>query len=305
MRSDRNVFAWLQLVRLPNVFTAVADVAMGYLVTNGELEPRRDFASLVVTSCLLYLSGVVLNDAFDAPVDTVEQPGRPIPSGRVSRETAAVVGWSLLISGVLVAWSLSWRVNDWRPGAVASLLAICILLYDGGLKRTRLGPMVMGECRLLNVLLGMSLMVVPWFKREVLIALGIGIYIMGVTMFARTDAHESSRRQLIKGMAVLLAGMAILAGVPALTHDRPPIAVSQTGWYLLWAALGLIIARRCLMAVFEPSPQRVQAAVRHCVHSIIVLDAAVCVGYASPYWGFAVLLLLFPTMILTMWLNAT
>jgi 4-hydroxybenzoate polyprenyltransferase len=297
--------AWLQLVRLPNVFTAVADVAMGYLVTNGELEPRRDFASLVVTSCLLYLSGVVLNDAFDAPVDAVEQPGRPIPSGQVSRETAAVVGWSLLISGVLVAWSLSWRVNDWRPGAVASLLAICILLYDGGLKRTRLGPMVMGECRLLNVLLGMSLMVVPWFKREVLIALGIGIYIMGVTMFARTDAHESSRRQLLKGMIVLLAGMAILAGVPALTHGRPPIAVSQTGWYLLWSALGLIIARRCVMAVFEPSPQRVQAAVRHCVHSIIVLDAAVCVGYASPYWGFAVLLLLFPTMILTMWLNAT
>ena len=59
------------------------------------------------------------------------------------------------------------------------------------------------------------------------------------------------------------------------------------------------------MAIFEPSPRRVQAAVRHCVHSIIVLDAAVCVGYAGPYWGFAVLLLLFPTMLLTLWLNAT
>jgi 4-hydroxybenzoate polyprenyltransferase len=290
---------------LPNVFTAIADVAMGYLVTHGDLEPRRDFAVLVTVSCLLYLSGIVLNDVFDAAVDAVEQPGRPIPSQRVSHQAAAVVGWSLLAGGLAVAWLLSFDVNDWRPGAVATLLAVCILLYNGGLKRTRLGPMVMGECRLLNVLLGMSLMVVPWYKREVLIALGIGIYVMGVTMFARTDAHESSRRRLMNGMMVLVAGILILAGVPAITRDRPPIVVSHAGWYLLWSAIGLIIARRCVMAVFEPSSKRVQAAVRHCVHAIIVLDAAVCVGYASPYWGFAVLSLLFPTIILTMWLNAT
>ena len=59
------------------------------------------------------------------------------------------------------------------------------------------------------------------------------------------------------------------------------------------------------MAIFDPTPPRVQAAVRHCVLSIIVLDAAVCVGYAGPYWGFAVFALLFPTMLLTLWLNAT
>ena len=37
---ESRAFAWLQLLRLPNVFTAVADVTMGYLVTKGELEPR-------------------------------------------------------------------------------------------------------------------------------------------------------------------------------------------------------------------------------------------------------------------------
>ena len=215
LRSDKKLFAWLQLVRLPNVFTAVADVTMGYLVTHGDLEPRRDFASLAIASCLLYLSGMVLNDVFDAEVDATEHPDRPIPSGRILRRSAAVVGWGLLISGALVAWILSFRVNDWRPGATATLLAACVLLYDGGLKRTRLGPMVMGECRLLNVLLGMSLLVIPWGKREVLIAVGIGVYIMGVTMFARTDAHVSSRRRLAKSFAVLLAGMVILAAVPA------------------------------------------------------------------------------------------
>jgi len=71
------------------------------------------------------------------------------------------------------------------------------------------------------------------------------------------------------------------------------------------SARAKLLAAFLEMAVFEPTPKRVQSAVRNCVHSIIVLDAAVCIGYASPYWGFAVLSLLLPTMLLTLWLNAT
>src|SRR5262245_43199121 len=123
-------FAWLQLLRLPNVFTAVADVTMGYLVTHIDRDLTHEFAFLVAISCLLYLSGIVLNDVLDARIDAEEQPMRPIPSGRVSRQAASIVGWGLLCGGVLVAWSLTWWVNDWRPAAVASLLAVCILLYN-------------------------------------------------------------------------------------------------------------------------------------------------------------------------------
>jgi 1,4-dihydroxy-2-naphthoate octaprenyltransferase len=300
------IVAWLQLLRLPNVFTAVADVMMGYLVANrGEILSIENLVVLAVVSILLYLSGMVLNDVFDAEVDARDRPDRPIPSGRVSLKAATFVGWGMLIGGLAVAWLLSFKVNDWRPGVVATLLAACILLYDGALKRTRLAPLLMGECRMFNVLLGMSLMLIPWGKAEILIAIGIGVYIIGVTIFARTEAHITGRTRLSAGVGVLISGMAILAAVPWITVDRPPIAVDHRGWYLLWSALALIIGRRCGMAIFEPSPQRVQTAVRHCVHSIIVLDAAVCVGYASPYWGFAVLLLLFPTMLLTLWLNAT
>ena len=296
---------WLQLLRLPNVFTAVADVLMGYLITHHNLEPIPHFVLLVAASCLLYLSGIVLNDVFDADVDAGDRPDRPIPSGRVSLRAASAAGWIMLASGVLVAWFVSILANDVRPGAVAVCLAACIVLYDGAVKRTVIAPLVMGECRMLNVLLGMSLAILPWDKAELMIALGIGVYIMGVTIFARTEARSSTRSRLVSGLLVLLAGIATLAGVPALTANRPPLVVSQSGWYLLWAALGLITARRCLLAVLYPIPPRVQAAVRHCVHSIIVLDAAVCAGYAGPFWGLAVLLLLVPTLLLTWWLDAT
>jgi 4-hydroxybenzoate polyprenyltransferase len=308
-------FAWLQLLRLPNVFTAVADVAMGYLVTHGNLQPPNQFAMLVAASCLLYLSGMVLNDVFDADEDAREQPMRPIPSGRISLRAATLVGWAMLASGLLMGWVASVTTRDLRPGIIATLLAACIVLYDRVVKRTPVAPLVMGACRALNVLLGMSLAPlaaeaaspkVEWGTRAGwMIAAGMGVYIVGVTVFSRTDARTSSRGHLIAGLAVLLAAMSILATVPVFTNNRPPLVVVQNGWFLLWILLALITGRRCVAAIIDPSPLRVQTAVRHCVHSIIVLDAAVCVGYASPFWGFAVLSLIFPTVALAAWLRAT
>ncbi|MCC7476368.1 MAG: UbiA family prenyltransferase [Pirellulales bacterium] len=297
--------AWLKLLRLPNVFTAVADVVMGYVVSRGELQPALHVAMLVGTSCLLYLSGMVLNDVFDAAVDAVEQPHRPIPSGRISSEAAASVGWVLWCAGIAFGWATTVVANDWRPGLVASVLALLIMLYNGGLKSTRLGPLVMGECRFMNVLLGMSLSLFLWGKAELLIAAGVGVYVLGVTIFAATDAMVSRRSRLGAGLAVLLGGMGLLAAVPWLSGDRPPLELTKTSWYFLWGALATITLHRCWQAIREPSSPCVQRAVRHCVQSIIAVDAAVCVGYAEPMWAFAVLGLFIPTLVLTIWLRAT
>lgn len=311
----RHVFAWLQLLRVANVLTAVADVAMGYIVTHGSVTQPPHLALLAVSSCLLYLSGMVLNDVFDADVDVRDRPGRPIPSGRISPRAAAAAGCGLLTCGVLVASLASYSASDGRPALIAMMLAACIVLYDAVLKRTPLAPIAMGACRALNVLFGMSLATssadlanlhVRWASlTAALIAAGLGIYIVGVTIFARTDAHTSSRGRLLAGLAILLGGMLLLAAVPFISRHDPPLMVQESGWYLLWAVLALVTGRRCTLAVLEPSPARVQAAVRHCVQSVIVLDAAVTVGYAGPLFGLAVLVLIFPTVLLAWWLRAT
>ena len=318
--------SWLQLLRLPNIFTAVADVMMGFLVTHGALQPVPHFTLLVAASCLLYLSGMVLNDVHDAELDARERPQRPIPSGVVPLATAAKFGWALWVSGVLAAWFVSFAAGDWRPGFIGTLLGACVVFYDFALKQAPIAPIVMGACRMLNVLLGMSLahraslateVASPngagweslrasgWTVTEWMIALGIGIYIAGVTWFARSEARASSRAQLIGGTSVLLAGIGLIASLPAWSDSDPIVVVQARGWYLLWAVLALIIARRCVLAILQPSPQRVQMAVRHCIHSIIVLDAAITLGYVGIFWGCAILLLIFPTLLLTFWLNAT
>ena len=221
----------------------------------------------------------------------------------------------MLASGVLVAWYASFIASDWRPGVVATLLAVCVVLYDAVLKRTPFAPLAMGACRMLNVLLGMSLGPlaaeaaspnVRWGTTAAwLIAIGIGIYIVGVTIFARTDARASSRAHLVGGLVVLLVGMGLLAAMPSCRQHDPAARGEPKRLVSVVGVLALVTARRCALAIFEPSPQRVQAAVRHCVQSIIVLDAAVCVGYAGPIWGLAVLALIFPTVLLAQWLKAT
>jgi len=77
------LLAYLRLFRLPNVFTAMADVAMGFLFVRQSLEPISMFACLLVASSLLYTAGMVLNDVFDYEVDRQERPQRPLPSGQI------------------------------------------------------------------------------------------------------------------------------------------------------------------------------------------------------------------------------
>lgn len=306
--------AYLELMRFPAVFTALADVAMGYLVTRGALHPPATFALLATVSALLYLAGMVLNDVFDAEADAQDRPQRPIPSGRVCRKRAAFVGWSLLVAGVLLAAHVSAHGADWRPAILAAGLAGCIVLYDAGAKRTALGPVAMGCCRMLNVLLGMSLAAEgrwpfdprPWTTAEWAIAAGVGIYIAGVTWFARTEAHVTSRRQLLGGIAVMLAGLTALATSPRWGAPRSVrFFTEHDSWPLLWIALALVILGRFSVAATRPEPRRVQSAVRNALRALIVLDAAVVLGWVGPAWSCAVIALLAPMLLMERRFNTT
>jgi 4-hydroxybenzoate polyprenyltransferase len=206
------LLAYMQLFRLPNVFTAVADVLLGFVLTHdGTFEPGRVLALLVGASCLMYLAGMVLNDVFDQAIDARERPHRPIPSGRIHPAFARTLGVTMLVLGAALGALASRTSPDWRPAIVAVSLALTVLLYDRALKQTFLGPIAMGGCRMLNVLLGMSASPEPWSTQYVLIAAGVGIYIAGVTWFARTEARDSSRAQLAVASVVMVAGLALAA----------------------------------------------------------------------------------------------
>lgn len=313
------LLSYLRLFRAPNVFTAVADVAMGVVFVNTSTGSWIPVACLLGASCLLYTAGMVLNDVFDVAVDSRERPHRPIPSGQITLAWARWLGFEFLVVGVILGWCAGFAGGlvplPWRSGAVATCLAACVLLYDGVLKNTFVAPLAMGACRFFNVLLGMSLGAVAvegawgfagYTTSHLLVAGGIGLYIAGVTWFARTEATTSNRGLLIWGTAMMAAGIGMLALFPMIQETGIQYRLDeQYVWPLVLFMLTFTILRRCVLAIYNPQPQRVQAAVKQCILSLIILDAAVCLLVADWVWAVAVLALLAPMLLLGKWVYST
>jgi 4-hydroxybenzoate polyprenyltransferase len=317
MRQPQSgLLSWLRLMRLPNVFTALADVTMGFLFVRQSLEPIDAFFCIAVASALLYTAGMVLNDVFDIDIDREERPERPLPSGAISLPVARAFGFALLGLGVVAAWlgGLVFGTDaaaPWRSGLMATLLAALVILYDTWLKRTPLGPLGMGACRFVNVLLGMSLAVehtagwpLGYGPAELLAAGGIGVYIAGVTWFARNEAEESAAVQLIAAIGVMIAGGVLLAS-SAFFMQRLVNIRSPEIFALLVALMLATVLRRAFVATADPTPQNVQMAVKHSILSLIWLDAVVIAAVAPLEYSIGVALLLVPAYLLGRWVYST
>ena len=95
--------AHAQLIRLPNVFTAMADIGLGALVTGSLPQQTTTFMLVLLASTCLYCAGMVWNDYFDVEQDRRERPFRPLPSGRVTMRQALILGTVLMVAGVIFA----------------------------------------------------------------------------------------------------------------------------------------------------------------------------------------------------------
>lgn len=280
--------SYAQLVRLPNVFTALADIGLAALAVGVQPEQAGALALLLLSSACLYCGGMVWNDFFDVEQDQRERPHRPIPSGRIRRPTAALVGAVLLTAGLGLA-----ALAAWRSGAVAAALVVMILFYDGWLKRTWLGPLAMGSCRFLNVNLGLSIHDDYLGAAGLHLALVVGLYIVGVTWFARTEARASSVGALKAAAIVMLLAFLMAVPVP-LWFDAT--TGSQAFLYLL-VALGFMIGIPLCRAIGDPVPATVQAAVKRSILGLVGLDAVLATA-AAGWIGLGLLALLPPALYL-------
>ncbi len=297
------MLAYLQLLRLPTVFTAMADIFLGFLLTHGRFEPWPKFAALLAASSGLYLAGMVFNDVFDVKQDTLERPGRPIPSGRVSKTAAILLGLVLMTIGLVAAFT----VGNWS-GTVALLLIPAVLGYDMVLKRTPLGPLGMGTCRFLNVLLGASDISSPALSELIATAAfgcacGLGLYIVGVTWFARTEAKTSSRLQLLGSLIIVWCGIGALAAVAYRWGGAAP---NPQIVYLILAMIAANVSFRALPAVADPDPERVQPLIPLMLLSYVMLCATMVFWHTgNGQYALLTACLVIPAMILKQFIPMT
>ena len=273
--NSSTLMAWLQLVRLPTIFTALSNILCGFLITHrvpqikvAELTAQKELWLLLFSTSGLYLGGMVLNDVFDAKLDALERPERPIPSGRISLRAAAIFGSLLMLAGVLAAAMVG------TPSLiVATLIVPCVLVYNGFLKSTIAAPLGMGACRFLNLMLGASAVSdwsTLWQALPVTVAAALGIYIIGVTVFARNEAGQSNAALLVCGIILLIGGISLDAWAIS-TYGASANAVSGSRMALLILSLNLLM--RAAAAIPSGSPRRVQKTVGLMLLCIIFLDA--------------------------------
>lgn len=275
------VRAWLQLLRPANVVTSLADVLAGYGISRAPA--GADLAWLLLSTACLYAGGVVLNDVFDHRIDAVERPERPLPSGRVKVPTAALAGGLLVATGILAAFAA-----DSTTGIISIALASAIVLYDAWAKHQAfLGPIAMGTCRALNLLLGMGAAPDVLWRLWPLAGLPL-VYIAAVTMVSRGEVR-GGRRPVVLGAVALVVGVLGALGLIAFTaasRSWGAAAVALTlaamlSWRILPAFAG---ALRTL------DPPALRRAVRTGVLSLILLDAVIAAAYADMIYCLCILL---------------
>jgi len=300
-RMAPRILAYAQLLRLPNVFTAFADVllaacAAGYIA-------RFPVLWMLLGSGSLYLAGMVWNDICDHREDAKTRPFRPIPSGRVPLRNAVLLGIALLVVGWF-AMAMGLAHGPWAQYApiLPGVLVAAILLYDAWLKHTLIGPVAMGACRFINILLCYAVGSGHGHPPELAWHLAgiVGVYIVGITWFARTEEGTSQQAQLLPAASVMAIALGLAVALP--THLPPDSAPAYL--VVLLAAYAFLIGRPLVLAIRTPISKNVQNAVKSCILGLILFDAILATVFVG--WpGLSIVFLLLPARRLGKWVYST
>lgn len=178
--------AWLELLRLPNLFTVPGDVFVGWALAGS----RGHFpVAAILVSLALYAAGLIWNDVFDFDTDARERPRRPLPSGRIPRAQAFWVANFLALFAIFLAGN---------GVGVALVLLGLILFYNLVAKKIPgVGVLTMGLCRGTNILLGVAC---TWPEGEmpiptaaVLAGIFFTLYILIVSLVAKNEALPKAK----------------------------------------------------------------------------------------------------------------
>ncbi len=318
MKSSR-FFAYLQLMRPANLVTAMADILAGVCMASfsiGHLHrsfltwiplpgqiPSESFLwhytfILVASTIGLYGGGVVFNDVFDAKLDAIERPERPIPNGRASLKGATILGASLLAVGIVMAFFVSSL-----SGTIALFIAFFALLYDKIGKHQSWGPLNMGLCRGLNLFLGMSIPMIQgatvfpplevlnsrWYAISSylspfhLLLIPI-LYIAAITSISRGEVHGGSKKGFLVPFLLYILVVALLLSQYSLIvyWERLPFL-----GFFLW-----LIFPPLLRAYKDTQPRNIGLAVKAGVIALIAMDATLAATFSGWEYGLLVLALL-------------
>jgi 4-hydroxybenzoate polyprenyltransferase len=134
---------------------------------------------------MLFCSGMIFNDYFDYNLDKKERSFRPLASGKISKKNALLIGFIFLLLANISASFLGF------DSLIISLILTCaILFYNFKLKSISfLGIINLSIIRMLNILLGFSIIGISFEYIQYLIPLGI--FVFGISILAKNEIKSN------------------------------------------------------------------------------------------------------------------
>ena len=246
--------AVLQLIRLPNCFTAVPDALAGGFVAlwllGGEPGEATAVVALVAAGLagfLAYMGGVTMNDLVDRRHDAVHRPERPLPSGRVPVWLATALTVLPLTAALAIA-----AAYGTTPLVVAAALVGLIALYNVSHKPVpTFGLPLMGLSRAANALTGFAIVagaatqeLLSTHWEAWLLPGALALWVLSISVVAKLEGRYPWAVRLVPRMILLIALLdALLLGL--ITGFAWPLAV---GVVALWILPATYLARRFRMS---------------------------------------------------------
>lgn len=262
----------LLLGRVSNLPTVWTNFLAGAVLVGATLTVDVAIAAVIALT-FFYVGGMYLNDAFDAEIDAKERPERPIPSGRVSKNTVMTLGFGMLLLGTVglgLAGSLSG--TDWLPALAGLGLAAAIVLYNAWHKGNPLSPFIMGVCRML-VYIAAALTLSSDLNGAVLVgALVLLAYLIGLTYVAKQENIGTVSNM----WPLLFLATPVLVGL---------WQSSQSTWMWLFVAGLLAWILFALKFIRRAGPGDIPRAVISLIAGICIVDGLLIAGAGDPELG--------------------
>jgi len=263
----------LVLGRVSNLPTVWSNCLAGWWLAGGGNFWKLPL--LLVGVSALYTGGMFLNDAFDADFDRQRRTSRPIPSGQISADTVWTYGWSWLALGILLL-----IFCGKTAGALAVVLAICVLIYNVTHKAITASPWLMGLCRFWVYVIAGTTGAEGLNGWPIWCGVALALYVVGLSCVAR---RESFRGPVPFWPLPLLAapiGLAMLMNADGARKAALFVALI----FALWVA-------RCLRTIFQPGEMNVGRIVSGLLAGIIFVDWLAVAPQCPKTLGFVFLIL--------------
>ncbi len=209
---------WLHMLRISNAPTIVSNVMVGVAlafyahneqwserVTHPPLQLFKPMVLVTVVLLLLYFSGMVLNDAFDAKRDRENRPERPIPSGVINVKQAWLAGWVMVVIATLLAFGI-----NLTTGVATVALALSIILYTFFHQSTFASIPLMAICRGLVYVVAFAAFSTQFSPVLFIFCSAIIVYTAVLTLVGSIEHEEQNKLSWSIWLMLIPAGVIVV-----------------------------------------------------------------------------------------------